>query len=59
MITKFDSLPQNITKGSKILQLTPEFINIFHLQDPQKIYPNLDFWFENLTSGNPAKEYTP
>jgi hypothetical protein len=24
------------------------------LQDPSKIYPNLDFWFENKPSGNPA-----
>jgi hypothetical protein len=23
------------------------------LQDPPKIYPNLDFWFENMRSGNP------
>jgi hypothetical protein len=23
------------------------------LQDPPKIYPNLDFWLENKPSGNP------
>jgi hypothetical protein len=26
---------------------------IFHSK-PSKIYPNLDFWFENIPSGNPA-----
>jgi hypothetical protein len=25
------------------------------LQDPPKIYPNWDFWFENIPSGDPAK----
>jgi hypothetical protein len=24
------------------------------LQDPSKIYPNLDFWFKNKPSGNPV-----
>jgi hypothetical protein len=23
---------------------------------PSKIYPNLDFWFENKPSGNPASK---
>jgi hypothetical protein len=25
------------------------------LQDPPKIYPNWDFWFENKPSGNPGQ----
>jgi hypothetical protein len=24
---------------------------------PSQIYPNLDFWFENMPSGNPARKY--
>jgi hypothetical protein len=26
------------------------------LQEPQTIYPNWDFWFENKPSGNPGSE---
>jgi hypothetical protein len=29
---------------------------IFTIQRPSKIYPKLDFWFENKPSGNPASE---
>jgi hypothetical protein len=25
-----------------------------HKTSPSKIYPNLDFWFENMSSGNPV-----
>jgi hypothetical protein len=26
------------------------------LQDPPKIYPNWNFWFENIPSGNPVHD---
>jgi hypothetical protein len=26
----------------------------FSILRPSKIYPNWDFWFENIASGNPA-----
>jgi hypothetical protein len=29
-------------------------IPTFSIPTPSKIYPNWDFWFENLPSGNPA-----
>jgi hypothetical protein len=32
-----------------------KYINISNLR-PSKIYPNLDFWFGNKPSGNPAIE---
>jgi hypothetical protein len=28
----------------------------YFIPRPSKIYPNLDFWFENTPSGNPAPE---
>jgi hypothetical protein len=34
-------------------QVSIKYTNIFHAK-PSKIYPNLDFWFENKPSGNPA-----
>jgi hypothetical protein len=30
-------------------------ISNFTFQGPPKIYPNYDFWFENIPSGNPAR----
>jgi hypothetical protein len=38
---------KNIPNYHKIYQHLP-------LKEPQKIYPNFDFWFENIPSGNPA-----
>jgi hypothetical protein len=29
----------------------------YSITRPSKIYPNLDFWFENKTSGNPVTHY--
>jgi hypothetical protein len=40
---KYTKLQLNASNGHKIYQ---------HL--PSKIYPNWDFWFENIPSGNPA-----
>jgi hypothetical protein len=32
----------------------PQIIPTYSVARPSKIYPNLDFWFENKPSGNPA-----
>jgi hypothetical protein len=32
-----------------------KYNNIFHYK-PSKIYPNLDFWFETIPSGNPDEK---
>jgi hypothetical protein len=53
----------NIPKMGKIYQMaikTPNGRNIFQMSIeytffiPTKINPNLDFWFENVPSGNPG-----
>jgi hypothetical protein len=31
-------------------------IPTFSIARPSKIYPNLDFWFENIPSGNPGPQ---
>jgi hypothetical protein len=33
-----------------------KYINIVHAMH-SKIYPNLDFWFENIPAGNPVPEF--
>jgi hypothetical protein len=43
---KYTKWPQNIPNGHKI----------YIIARPSKIYPNWDFWFENMPSGNPALE---
>jgi hypothetical protein len=30
------------------------YVPTFYILRPSKIYPNWDFWFENMPSGNPA-----
>jgi hypothetical protein len=42
----------------KIHQITAKYMYIptFAIPRPPKIYPNLNFWFENLPSGNPSPE---
>jgi hypothetical protein len=40
MVGKLTKLPQNIPTSSIVR--------------PSKIYPNWNFWFENIPSGNPA-----
>jgi hypothetical protein len=32
-------------------------IPTFPLTRPSNIYPNWDFWFENIPSGNPASNF--
>jgi hypothetical protein len=44
--------------GSNIFQMTIEYPNFFHSK-ASKIYPNLDFWFENMPSGNPRDMCQP
>jgi hypothetical protein len=34
--------------------MAKEYNKLFHSKTLQKIYPNWDFWFENIPSGNPA-----
>jgi hypothetical protein len=33
--------------------MTIDYTNFFFIPRPSKIYPNLDFGFENIPSGNP------
>jgi hypothetical protein len=37
-------------KGRKIDLTATNYANVFHC----KIYPNWDYWFQNMPSGNPA-----
>jgi hypothetical protein len=41
---------------SKALHNLPKFGFLVFIPRPSTIYPNLDFWFENKSSGNPAQE---
>jgi hypothetical protein len=50
--TKFHKISQTALKYSK----WQKNISIFYYLNPSKIYPNLDSWFENKPSGNPANE---
>jgi hypothetical protein len=36
--------------GRKIVQIVIKYTNIFH----HKIYPNWEFWYENIPSGKPV-----
>jgi hypothetical protein len=57
MTTKYTKWPKNISNGRKIDQIVIKYKNKrFSIARPSKIYPNLDFWFENKPSGNPANE---
>jgi hypothetical protein len=49
---------QNISNGLKIDQMILKYTNIFHRKPPPKIYPSLDFWFEDMPSGNPGVSVT-
>jgi hypothetical protein len=50
--------PQNIPNSRKIDQMAICIIHITtsSIARPSKIYPNRDFWFENVPSGNPGGE---
>jgi hypothetical protein len=49
MAIKYTTWRKCIPNGHKIY-------HYLKLQDTLKIYPNLDFWFENILSGNLALE---
>jgi hypothetical protein len=54
MAAKYTKWPQNIPISGKktighIIHIPTSFI-----ARPSQIYPNRDFWFENMPSGNPA-----
>jgi hypothetical protein len=42
---------KNTPNNHQIYQMSIKYTNIFDAR-PSKIYPNLDFWFENTPSGN-------
>jgi hypothetical protein len=48
---------QNIRNYRKIYQMAVN-IPTLSITRPSKIYPNWDFWFENIPSGNPVLERT-
>jgi hypothetical protein len=52
MATKYTKWPQNIQNGSTIDQISIN-ISTASIARPSKIYPNWDFWFEKMPSGNP------
>jgi hypothetical protein len=52
--TKHTKWPRNIPNGLKLGQMGIKYQHI-PLQVPPKIYPNLDFWLENMPSGNPGE----
>jgi hypothetical protein len=54
MNTKCTKWSQNIPNDRKLFQMAVNYINTFYNLRPSKIYPNLDFWFENKKSGNPG-----
>jgi hypothetical protein len=35
----------------------PLTVPTFSIRRPSKIYPNLDFWFEDIPSGSPAGKW--
>jgi hypothetical protein len=46
-----------MSNGNNIFHMAREYTNFFPTR-PSKIYPNLDFWTENIPSGNPAWDPT-
>jgi hypothetical protein len=56
MTTKCTKWPQNIPFGRKTDSTAIKMLT-FSIAKPSKMYPNLDFWFENKPSGNPAFDF--
>jgi hypothetical protein len=50
LITKWS---KNIPNGRNIFKTVKEY-QCFPFQGPPKFYPNWEFWFENMPSGNPG-----
>jgi hypothetical protein len=46
----------NYTKWAVKCKKWLENIPTFFIPRPSKIYPNWNFWFANVTSGNPASQ---
>jgi hypothetical protein len=44
----------NVPKMAVIYSKRPYNIPTYFIPRPSKIYRNLDFWFENIPSGNPG-----
>jgi hypothetical protein len=59
--TKYTKLPQNIPNCNKIYQIAIKWTKWTYnmatslIARPSKIFPNRDFWFENMISGNPGQ----
>jgi hypothetical protein len=52
--TKWPLDYQMAIKGTKWQKTAIEYTyQLFFISRPSKMYPNLDFWFENTPSGNP------
>jgi hypothetical protein len=53
MVVKYTKRLKNIPNGCKIYQVVVKYIPIRTMSFPRhsKIYPNRDFWFENIPSG--------
>jgi hypothetical protein len=55
---KYTKLPLKLPSGHKMYQMAiiylkwPTNLTTFSIPGLFKIYPNLDFWFENKPSGN-------
>jgi hypothetical protein len=54
----FTEWSQNIPNAQKIFQMTRKYTNISNLRT-SNIYPNWDFWSENIPSGNPGPHHQP
>jgi hypothetical protein len=54
--TKLPNDHKILSNGHNIFQICVKYVGIptFSILRPSKIYPNWDFWFENIPSGNPA-----
>jgi hypothetical protein len=55
-LTQYTKAVENVPDCHKIYQMAIEYTKWpnFSVSKPSKIYPNWDFWFENIASGNPA-----
>jgi hypothetical protein len=50
MASKYAKWPQNMPNSHKI------YIPTSSIARPSKIYPDWDFWLENMSSGNPGRK---
>jgi hypothetical protein len=44
-----------VPNGPKIDQMSIKYIPTSSIVRPSKSYPNKDFWYENMPSGNPGE----